>query len=160
MATIGAKSRDLERNEPTFIQFYRMVPAAGTPSGQPYLIFQDELLACDLDDPPDFKWKNPSCTTSPSLLPSLLLFLLLHYPVCEYGLIGVGNGGVAIYRICSLTSDLTGTPLERFTKHTNSLGDVYYRVNFELWMSFLGKVQRIEVRFDGMSCAEITAESE
>ena len=66
MATIGgAKSRDLERNEPTFIQFYRMVPAARTPGGQPYLIFQDELLAYDLDNPPDFKWKNPSCTTFP-----------------------------------------------------------------------------------------------
>ena len=44
------------------MQFRRTVRAPRTPGGQPYLIFQDELLACDLDDAPDFKWKDPSCT--------------------------------------------------------------------------------------------------
>ena len=68
----------------------------------------------------------------------------------------VGNG-VAIYRVCTLTSDLTGTPLEKFTKQTSSLGDVYYRVNFELQMSLVGEVQKFDVLFDGRSCGDVTA---
>ena len=36
----------------------------------PYLIFSHELLACDLDDPPDFKWKNPTCIASLPPFPS------------------------------------------------------------------------------------------
>ena len=76
MATIGEeKNQALEGNESTSIQFYRMVPVPRS-GAQPYLVFTDELLACDLDDAPDFKWKNPSCTiplppealTPPSLL--------------------------------------------------------------------------------------------
>ena len=40
----------------------RMVAAPRTPGGQPNLIFQDVLFACNLDDAPDFKWKDPSGT--------------------------------------------------------------------------------------------------
>ena len=63
----GGKNEVHEGNQSTSIQFYRMVPAPRIPGAQPYLIFTDELLACDLDDAPDFKWKNPSC------IPPLLL---------------------------------------------------------------------------------------
>ena len=72
------------------------------------------------------------------------------------GLIGVGDG-VAIYSICTLTSDLTGTPVRRFIKHTNSLGVVYYRVNHELRMSLVDEVLKFELLFDGKCCGEATA---
>ena len=136
-----------------------MVAAPRTPGGKPDLIFHHELLACDLDDAPDFKWKDPSCTIpcphSPPPPNLHVLSLLLCAPLRKYGLIGVGDG-VAIYSICTLTSDLTGTPVGRFTKHTSPSG-VYYRVDVELQMSLVDEVLKFELLFDGKSCGEVTA---
>ena len=134
-----------------------MVPAPRTPGGQPNLIFQDELLACDLDDAPDFKWKNPSCTIPcPCSLPPISMQLLVLLCVDIYGLIEVG-GGVAVYRVCTLTSNLTHIPVGRFVKHTNSSGVVYYRVDFELQMSLIDEVLKFELLFDGKCCGKVTA---
>ena len=72
------------------------------------------------------------------------------------GLIGVGDG-VAIYRICILTSNLTGTPVGRFVKHTNSSGVVYYRVSYEHRISLVDEVLKFELLFDGKYCGDVTA---
>lgn len=42
--------------EPVSIDFFRTVPIPAVPSD---FIFHTPLFACDLLDPPDFKWKNP-----------------------------------------------------------------------------------------------------
>ena len=85
----------------------------------------------------------------------LLLFLVL-LCVDIHVLIGVG-GGVAIYRVCTLTSNLTRTPVGKFVKHTNSSGVVYYRVDFELHMSLVDEVLKFELLFDGKCCGKVTA---
>jgi hypothetical protein len=51
------QNQTLEGTEQSSMHFYRYVPANGN---QPDLRFSHELLACDLDNPPDYKWKNPS----------------------------------------------------------------------------------------------------
>ena len=130
------------------------VPRSGA---QPHLIFTDELLACDLDDAPDFKWKDPSCTISlppPSLSPHSS-----PVPMHKYWLIGFVDG-LAIYRICILTSNLMSIPMGKFSKHTNSLGASYYRVDFELQMSLVDEVLKFELLFDGKCCGEVTAKFE
>ena len=75
------------------------------------------------------------------------------------GLIRVGDC-VAIHHICTLTSDLTGTPVGKFIKHTNSSGAVYYRVSFKLQMSLVDEVLKLELLFDGKSCGKVTAKFE
>ena len=57
--------------------FYRLVPAPRTPGGQLDLIFRDDLVACDLDNAPDFKWKDPSCIIPCRRLPPPLQSMLL-----------------------------------------------------------------------------------
>lgn len=62
----------IEGNVSTAIRFYRNVPVPLVAGHQPNLKFTDELLACDLDDAPDFKWKNPAsvyriCTLTSNL---------------------------------------------------------------------------------------------
>ncbi|KAF8249243.1 actin-like ATPase domain-containing protein [Wilcoxina mikolae CBS 423.85] len=47
-------------SDSTSIEFYRLVSIPANPSERPYMMFTDELLACDLDNAPDFKWKNPN----------------------------------------------------------------------------------------------------
>ena len=51
---------------------------------------------------------------------------------------------------------MTGTPVGRFIKHTNSSG-VYYRVDFELQMSLIDEVLKFELLFDGKCYGEVTA---
>ena len=145
----------MEGNESTSMEFFRMVsiPRSGAP---PCLIVSHELLACDLDVPPDFKWKNPSCTAS---LPPLSLPLPPPALVHRCGLIGFGDG-LAIYRICTLTADLTGTPVGKFTQYTNSSGASYYRVNIKLQISLVDEMLKFELLFDGKSCGEVTAKFE
>ena len=75
------------------------------------------------------------------------------------GLIGFEDG-LAIYRICTLTSNLTGTPVRKFTKYTNSSGVSYYRISFELQMSLVDEVLKFELLFDGKCCGEVTAKFE
>lgn len=77
----------------------------------------------------------------------------------KYGLIGFGDG-VAIYRIRTITSNLTGTPLRKFTKHTNSSGAVYYRIDFELQMSLIDEVFKFELLFDGRTYGETSGKFE
>lgn len=44
----------------TSISFYRMVPVpSGGRNARPCLEFEDELLACDDEYPPDYSWKIP-----------------------------------------------------------------------------------------------------
>ena len=75
------------------------------------------------------------------------------------GLIGFGDG-LAIYRVCTLTSNLTGTPVGKFTQYTNSSGTSYYRIYFELQMSLVGEVLKFELLFNGKSCGKVTAKFE
>jgi len=39
---------------------YRMVPIPSIRGLQPYLQFVNELFVCDMDDAPDYNWKNPA----------------------------------------------------------------------------------------------------
>ncbi|KAF8243917.1 hypothetical protein K440DRAFT_611241 [Wilcoxina mikolae CBS 423.85] len=117
------RNQVIEGEESTSIPFYRMVPVPLVPGHQPWLMFTDELLACDLDDAPDFKWKNPG----------------------------------SIYRICTLPSDLSGIPLRKFSKYTNSLGVQYYRIDFELQISRVDEVMKFELLFEGESRGEVSA---
>ena len=71
------------------------------------------------------------------------------------GLTGVGDG-IAIHSICTLTSNLMGTPVDRFIKHTNSSGAVYYRVYYKLRISLVDEVLKFELLFDGKCCGEVT----
>ncbi|KAI5783433.1 hypothetical protein FPQ18DRAFT_356158 [Pyronema domesticum] len=66
------RNQVIEGNVSTAIRFYRNVPVPLVAGHQPNLKFTDELLACDLDDAPDFKWKNPAsvyriCTLTSNL---------------------------------------------------------------------------------------------
>jgi hypothetical protein len=45
--------------------FYRMVSIPAVRGLQPYLQFVDELFVCDMDDAPEYKWKNASGTNIP-----------------------------------------------------------------------------------------------
>ena len=56
--------------------------------------------------------------------------------------------------------NLTGTPVGRFIKHTNSSGVVYYRVIYELRISIVDEVLKFELHFDGKCCGEVTAKFE
>ncbi|KAI5812785.1 hypothetical protein BZA77DRAFT_323306 [Pyronema omphalodes] len=63
------RNQALEVTEQSSVSFCRYVPVNGN---QPILKFTDELLACDLDNPPDYKWKNPGsvyriCTLTSNL---------------------------------------------------------------------------------------------
>jgi hypothetical protein len=46
----------------TSISFYRMVPIPSGRNARPDLKFEDELLACDKDDAPDYSWRIPGGT--------------------------------------------------------------------------------------------------
>lgn len=40
--------------------FHRTLEVSENPDERPSLLFSDDLVACDIDDAPDFKWQNPS----------------------------------------------------------------------------------------------------
>jgi len=41
------------------VSFHRTLEVTGNPDERPSMIFSDDLVACDIDDAPDYKWKNP-----------------------------------------------------------------------------------------------------
>jgi hypothetical protein len=43
--------------EPVSIDFFRTIPTPAAPSD---FVFYTPLYGCNLLDPPDFKWKNPT----------------------------------------------------------------------------------------------------
>jgi len=47
----------------------------------------------------------------------------------------------AIYRICTVTSDLSAVPLSKFKKHRNLAGKEYYRVEYDLRMKLVNEVR-------------------
>ncbi|TGZ81553.1 actin-like ATPase domain-containing protein [Ascodesmis nigricans] len=114
-------------NESVTFPFVRNVQIS--PAGEVYphdFIFEDDLMACDLDAAPDFQWKNPS----------------------------------ALRRICTVRSDLSKIPLTRFTAVTNCMGSKFYRITFNLKLSFVGDVMNFELLFQGKRCGSVTAKYE
>lgn len=110
----------------TSLPFYRTVPVPAIRGMAPYLIFHDELVSCDLDDAPDYQWKNAD----------------------------------AIRRLVSLRSDLSGIPTSKFPIRTNSMGEQYYRVEYELRLSLVDEVMRFELTIDNEVCGIVTARFE
>ncbi|KAF8245037.1 actin-like ATPase domain-containing protein [Wilcoxina mikolae CBS 423.85] len=106
--------------EPVMIDFFRSIPIPAAPRD---FIFHTPLFACDLMDPPDFKWKNPK----------------------------------AIYRVCTLFSDLSHIPLSKFKKTTNARGESFYEVKYVLRVTLLDEVLKFDRLVDGEVCGEITA---
>ncbi|KAF8542987.1 hypothetical protein BDD12DRAFT_727596 [Trichophaea hybrida] len=107
----------------TSISFYRMVPVPVGRNARPNLVFYNDLLAYNYDDPPDFSWRIPG----------------------------------AVYRVCTLRSDLSAVPCRKFPKVANSQGMLFYRVEFELRMTLVSEVLKFELLFDGRPYGEVTA---
>ena len=101
--------------------FMRMVqiPDAGA---APYLRFVDELLSCDLDTAPDYKFRNPN----------------------------------AITNVCTVHSDLSGITLSKFTLKTNSNGQKYYQLCFDMAMTIVDEVIKFELKYKGESYGVVT----
>jgi hypothetical protein len=71
----------------------------------------------------------------------------------------MSNGGcvTAIYEVVSLRSDLSSIPLSKFQKTTNSMGEQYYKINFQLRLTLLGEILKFECLFEGKVCGQVTA---
>lgn len=128
----------------TSLPFYRTVPVPAIRGMAPYLIFHDELVSCDLDDAPDYQWKNADGDQ----------FLPVIEGVKQLTL------NTAIRRLVSLRSDLSGIPTSKFPIRTNSMGEQYYRVEYELRLSLIDEVMRFELTIDNEVCGIVTARFE
>ncbi|OJJ67906.1 hypothetical protein ASPBRDRAFT_199609 [Aspergillus brasiliensis CBS 101740] len=62
-----------------------------------------------------------------------------------------------VYKLCSLTSDLRSVPTRLFAKHTNSRGEVYYKVEYNLTMTPQSASIKFELEFNGQSYGEVQA---
>lgn len=98
---------------------------------QPDLHFKDELLVCDQDEAPDYKWRNPDGISVISL--RFLYDTLPNLPI------------LAVRRICTLNSDLSMIPTSCFEKKTNAAGDTYLVVVYYLKMFIEGEVSRFHL---------------
>ncbi|KAF8242419.1 actin-like ATPase domain-containing protein [Wilcoxina mikolae CBS 423.85] len=107
----------------TSISFYRMVPVPSGRYARPSLVFHDDLLAYNYDDPPDYSWRIPG----------------------------------AVYCVCTLRSDLSSIPCNKFPKVANSEGLLFYRVEFELRMTLISEVLKFELLFDGEPYGAVTS---
>ncbi|KAF8253388.1 actin-like ATPase domain-containing protein [Wilcoxina mikolae CBS 423.85] len=64
----------------------------------------------------------------------------------------------AVYQVCPLRSDLTPIPYSKFQRTTNSMGEQFYKINFQLRLTLLGEVLKFESLFDGKVCGQVTAQ--
>jgi hypothetical protein len=63
-------------------------------------------------------------------------------PLCSHMQLA-DTAEIAIYRVCTLHSDLSSIPLKKFQKWTNSAGQRFYKVNFDLQVSRVSEVGSI-----------------
>ncbi|KAF8247382.1 hypothetical protein K440DRAFT_661489 [Wilcoxina mikolae CBS 423.85] len=106
--------------------FYCLVSIPTIRGLQPQLQLYHTLLGCDLDNAPDFKWKNPD----------------------------------VIRNVCTLHSDLSRIPTSKFTVWSNSSGERFYKITYDLKMSLISEVLKFEMVFQGDSYGEVYANFE
>jgi len=63
-ADSGEQNMILGNTVSTSLPFYRTVPVPSIRGMAPYMIFHDELVVCDLDNAPDYQWKNADCRST------------------------------------------------------------------------------------------------
>ena len=92
-------------------------------------MIETPLYACELDMAPAYRWQNPSGTQSPPPL--------FHgtYPPPPYE--------IAIYYVCTLRSNFSNLPRNKFGRHKNSMGQEYYHFEFLLRMTLSNEVRSI-----------------
>ncbi|KAF8247380.1 actin-like ATPase domain-containing protein [Wilcoxina mikolae CBS 423.85] len=91
-----------------------------------HLIFHDDLLECNLQEAPEFKWEDP----------------------------------YAVHRVCTVTADLTGVPQYKFRRFTNSSGQKYCSVSFDLRVTLVDEVLKFDLLYDGEVYGEATTRFE
>ncbi|TPR10694.1 Transmembrane amino acid transporter family protein [Aspergillus niger] len=62
-----------------------------------------------------------------------------------------------VYKLCSLTSDLSSVPTHFFMHHTNSKDQVYYTVSYDVKMTPQSASIKFELEFNGHSYGEVQA---
>jgi hypothetical protein len=64
---------------------------------------------------------------------------------------------LAVHRICTLRSDLSHIRRKRFRRITNNSGQEFYDVKFNLRMSVVDEVLKLELVFQGRSYGTVSA---
>ena len=113
------------------LDFYRLVSTLGSD-----FIFHDKLLSCNDD-------VSPSDSEAPCK--SLLIFDGRDWYVA------------AIFTLCILEADLTKVPKELFQVTTNKRGKEFYKICYELHMSFTSASIFFELVFEGVSYGSVRA---
>jgi len=113
------KGTAIKPADATYIQYFSIVP-----DKEPDFTFATSLYACDLDEAPEFRWQNPNGTSSSSFR----FFLLTE---------------TAVYRVCTLTVNLSCIPRKKFDRFTNSKGEQFWRVKFKHQMTLVNEVSEV-----------------
>jgi len=125
------------------LEMYQLVPLIRG-EAEPNLILTHDLLACDVDDAPSFRWQNPTGS-------------YLSFPeLCSRT--PANNIPLAVYKVCTLRANLSSLPRWRFTKQRNSFGQEFYNIPFHLKMTLVGEVLYFELLFEGARCGDVVAE--
>ncbi|KAF8538632.1 hypothetical protein BDD12DRAFT_806001 [Trichophaea hybrida] len=64
----------------------------------------------------------------------------------------------AIYQVVSLRADLSSIPRSKFRKTTNSEGEQFYKISYQLKLTLIGEVLKFELLFGGKVCGQVTAQ--
>jgi len=75
-----------------------------------------------------------------------------------YYLMSDGICIAAVYVVCPLRSDLASIPVSEFQITTNSMGEQFYKINFQLRLTLVGEVLKFECLFDGNICGQVIAQ--
>ncbi|KAF8544623.1 hypothetical protein BDD12DRAFT_723315 [Trichophaea hybrida] len=68
--------------------------------------------------------------------------------------------GCTIHNVCTLHSDLSRIPTSKFTVWSNSSGERFYKITYDLKMSLISEVLKFEMLFQGESYGEVYANFE
>lgn len=107
-----------------------MVAVPNDINQKPDLVFETDLLGCDLDNAPSYKWQDRTGEFIKQYIYAPNKSQLSNKDISD-----TTPTFLACYTVCTLVSDLSKIPLRKFIKVTNSRGKEFYRVLFQLKMT-------------------------
>ena len=107
--------------------------------------FETYLYACDVDNAPDFEWKRPH---------GMPLVLSRHSVIPRL------TSLADVYRVCALCIDLSSIPRGNFQTRSNSAGQEFYFISFQLKTTVVDEVLKFEFLFRGKTYGTVTAKFE
>ncbi|UKZ67131.1 uncharacterized protein TrAtP1_008294 [Trichoderma atroviride] len=135
--------------------------------GQPTLPFKDDTIRTEI-----MQWyinigddllrhrqiKFPFCRKLDEGYTSDGLRFTDHLYECENDPAPVHPLKVGTFRInCTITSDFSGAPRDKFVKKTNKCGQVYYELSYDLVLTLDGALMKLSLEMDGQSYGSVEA---